>query len=243
MSVRRTFIFSLTLIDALLREVSDVGGVVSFSYDNFYGFVPDKYRRDSVYGITHSLKKDGVIASDKKGVFHLTEKGRQGLITESIRLEFINQPWDGKWRIVGFDVEENNRRIRDSFRRFLKHNGFGMVQKSLYVSPLPIENKVAEFLSSHVGVLGNAYIFVSENFFFGDRKVFLDNTFSISKLNDLYRSILKRINNDVAVEDRQKILRDFLEITSKDPLLPKELLPKDFVRDEVVLALQRRKIL
>lgn len=42
--------------------------------------------------------------------------------------------WDGKWRIVVFDIPEQRRIIRNLFRRNLKKWGFRHLQKSVWIS-------------------------------------------------------------------------------------------------------------
>lgn len=43
--------------------------------------------------------------------------------------------WDGKWRIIMFDVPEQKKRMRDTLRMRLKQLGFHEFQKSVFVHP------------------------------------------------------------------------------------------------------------
>lgn len=45
------------------------------------------------------------------------------------------QPWDGKWRIVFFDVPEQKRPLRDYLRGVLKRFGFYEFQRSMWIYP------------------------------------------------------------------------------------------------------------
>lgn len=59
--------------------------------------------------------------------------------------------WDGKWRIVTFDISNKHSRIRDVFRMRLNQLGLYQFQKSVYVSPYPCFDEV-EFLRELYGV-------------------------------------------------------------------------------------------
>lgn len=43
--------------------------------------------------------------------------------------------WDGKWRLVSFDVPVRSDEKRQQLRYFLKRFGFHQLQKSVYVCP------------------------------------------------------------------------------------------------------------
>lgn len=61
----------------------------------------------------------------------------------------INKPkaWDGKWRVVIFDIPEKHKWSREGFREKLKSLGFYHFQKSVFVYPHPCFTEVG-FLSS-----------------------------------------------------------------------------------------------
>lgn len=240
MSIKSFILFGLTLTDALMREFSDPGGYVSFSYKKMYGFVPEKYKRKSLYTTASNLKNEGNLDSNKRGFFSLTQSGKEFTFNKFPVLRYINKPWDGKWRIVGFDIEEENRNVRDLLRSWLVKYGFGMIQKSLYVSSRPFENDIGAFLSSNRSLFRNVYIFVSESFFVENRENFLDKIFSLEELNLKYSALLGKIRG--GKENRDEIIREFLNISGKDPFLPKELLPEDFKRLEVWKTLKDKDI-
>ncbi len=56
--------------------------------------------------------------------------------------------WDGKWRIVMFDVPERIKKVRDAIRFHFKEIGLVEYQKSVFISPYPCEKEIkfiAEF--------------------------------------------------------------------------------------------------
>lgn len=51
--------------------------------------------------------------------------------------------WDGKWRIVIFDVKEKYKSSRERFRRILQKAGFVRLQDSVWVYPHDCEELIA----------------------------------------------------------------------------------------------------
>src|SRR3989344_4710455 len=47
--------------------------------------------------------------------------------------------WDGRWRIIIFDVWERRRNVRDQLRRMLRKAGFKRIQDSVWVHPYDCE--------------------------------------------------------------------------------------------------------
>jgi hypothetical protein len=55
--------------------------------------------------------------------------------------------WDGKWRVVLFDIPEKHKKIRDVFRMRLIQLSLYMLQDSVFASPYPCFDEI-EFLRS-----------------------------------------------------------------------------------------------
>lgn len=78
----------------------------------------------------------------------LTKKGqwqakRLSLLGNSIKFK-IPKRWDGKWRLVIFDIPEKERAFRDILRSHLKELKFRKMQQSVFVSPHPFEQPILE---------------------------------------------------------------------------------------------------
>lgn len=96
------------------------------------------------------LRERGLIEQslidEGKIIFKLTQLGRDALGANS----FNTFDWDSIWRVVIFDIPEDKRRIRDQFRRKLKHWGFKNWQQSVWVT----KNNVTDKLRSLIDELG-----------------------------------------------------------------------------------------
>ena len=92
----------------------------------------------------------------------ITSRGRV-LLRKAVmdtRALLQNKQWDGKWRIITFDIPENMRRSRDEIRLLLKRAGFIKLQHSTWIFPHECEElslliKNNSRLSNHIlyGVL------------------------------------------------------------------------------------------
>src|SRR3989344_2704281 len=92
-----------------------------------------------------------------KNVF-ASEKHSQRLhVAEEIHLQKPKK-WDGRWRVVIFDVWERRRNIRNKLRSMLEKAGFLRLQDSVWIYPYDCEELVA-FLRADLK-LGNGVLYI-----------------------------------------------------------------------------------
>lgn len=74
----------------------------------------------------------------------LTEKGKQRALTFKLDEMEIKKPsrWDGKWRMVLFDIPEKRKKVREALRMRLRRLGFLEFQKSVFVYPYPCDDEI-----------------------------------------------------------------------------------------------------
>lgn len=71
----------------------------------------------------------------------LTDRGKvraQRANFETLALQ--KSKWDGKWRIIMFDIPEKHKGIRDYLASHMKQVGFKQFQKSVFVFPYSVDN-------------------------------------------------------------------------------------------------------
>ena len=94
------------------------------------------------------LNKNKIIILKREGdnfTVRLTEKGNR--IVKSIQFDNMKiekqEAWDGKWRIVIFDIpERKGKHTRDAMRWKLQKLNFYQFQKSVWACPYPCEKEV-----------------------------------------------------------------------------------------------------
>lgn len=79
---------------------------------------------------------DLLVTITKQGINRLTQTEFRDLSIP------IPSSWDGKWRLILFDIAETKRRSRGSFRAKLKKLGFYKLQWSAWVYPYACENEI-----------------------------------------------------------------------------------------------------
>jgi DNA-binding transcriptional regulator PaaX len=109
---------------------------------------PKKSTPKSAARSLRDLRKNKFIEIKQKGgqfEIRLTKKGKERFKDIQLRDLKIEKPlkWDGKWRIVAFDIpEKSHRRARVILREKLKDWEFYPLQKSVWVCPWPCEDEI-----------------------------------------------------------------------------------------------------
>lgn len=104
-----------------------------------------KYRMKSVAGRLVAKGYATWIEKDDKKFLRITQKGRKALAFEQAKVALKNQKkkWDGRWRMVVFDVPERRRHVRVRLRDFMHEVGFVRLQDSVWVYPYDCEDFIA----------------------------------------------------------------------------------------------------
>ncbi|MEK7128557.1 MAG: hypothetical protein AAB933_03280 [Patescibacteria group bacterium] len=71
---------------------------------------------------------------------------RKFFYSQAVKIK--RRKWDGKWRVVVFDVWENTRSKRDALRYEIKNFGFIQLQRSVWIYPYPCEEFIELLKSS-----------------------------------------------------------------------------------------------
>jgi DNA-binding transcriptional regulator PaaX len=95
-----------------------------------------------------NLKRDSLVKKialkDGDYILELTEKGKLKAAEYFLlqKLTIKDKKWDGKWRIVIFDVPERLRKGRNALRWKIKKLGFHELQKSVFVIPYECKKEI-----------------------------------------------------------------------------------------------------
>ena len=74
----------------------------------------------------------------------ISDEGKKKALAYELSNIKIKKPkkWDGKWRIVMFDIPEKRKKDREGLRYHLKDQGFFEFQKSVFVHPFDCKDEI-----------------------------------------------------------------------------------------------------
>ncbi len=106
---------------------------------------PIRYRLRTAAGKLVAKKYAVWIKKGDAYCLRLTEKGQKSLAFEQsvLSLKSKKRKWDGRWRMVTFDVPERRRGVRGRLREMMKSVGFIRLQESVWVYPYDCEEFIA----------------------------------------------------------------------------------------------------
>ena len=202
--------------------------------DDPYGIVKtDSARRAEVYNTRKGLIK---AAGGREGkVLVLTSKGRKVFFKKYPLAKLRQQPWDGNWTLVSYDIPSNRQQnhLRNKLRYNLKNFGFGQLHQSLMVSPLPLGEPIQEFiegerLKDFVVVMRSRRIWG-----FSDQEI-ARRAYDLGRLQLLYNELDKTFEQARKTKAGLKRWRAYyLAVDNADPQLPSELLPDGWPGEDV----------
>lgn len=235
-SFPQMILFSLAFFGDLVRELPTnkrqswnfwMGGPEEVSSFNKKSFA------SSVSRLLRTEKIEKVVKNGRVEI-KITPRGLK-FLSQNLNLEKFSQgKWDKKWRVVIFDISEKDRKSRDFLRRELKELGFGMLQESVWISPFPIEGELTELLKSWE-IKGEILVSRLE-ILFGDQKEIAERVWELEKINDEYLELNEEwgslADSERTKEAAFKFQQSYFDLLHRDPFLPEELLPQDWLAKE-----------
>lgn len=227
--------FFLLAASFLAEGAEDFFDVFFHPYD-FGGYY--KYERHRAANIAYRLRKIGeiekVINKENEVCFRFTDKGKKRLIEEIPLLRFRQKPWDGKWREVIFDIPERMKTKRELLRRKLLSLGFGMLQRSVYITPFDISKQISNYLEEQ-GLEVYTVVFEMERLSGASEKELARFVWKLESLHWRYLNFIRKWEKLLTIPEKE-FLKNFSNFTEEysslllnDPGLPKELLPDDWL--------------
>lgn len=112
------------------------------------------------------LRRHGLIETfveGKEEFVEITPKGMGRVKVYQEEIVSIARPesWDGKWRVIIFDIPNKRKVSRDVLRCKLINLGFVKIQESVYVYPFECTREISS-ISNRLGVTDSVLIMISE---------------------------------------------------------------------------------
>jgi len=192
----------------------------------------------------HRLEKQQLIERQSNDggerVFRLTQAGRIRALGDRDPEASWNRTWDGRWRLILFDLPESCRAKRNQLRRYLRSRGFGYLQNSVWVTADSIDEQRSLLAGGPVNV--ESLLFLEARPAAGETDAeIVAGAWDFRELNrrySEYRKVLHQrprrcLPNTADAKTLHQWLRGerdaWLTVMSCDPLLPATLLPPDYV--------------
>lgn len=105
------------------------------------GLVPGSRQKESLKRSYTRLIKNGLLRYEGRYV-RLTQKGKSELARLLQRSATKPKRWDGKWRVLIFDIPERKKSLRERIRHVIIEIGFVRLQDSVWVYPYDCEDLV-----------------------------------------------------------------------------------------------------
>lgn len=173
----------------------------------------------------------------------LSDSGRQALPDYFNPDMFWNKRWNGFWYLFVYDVPEKNRSYRDVLRRFLKRMRLGCLQQSVWVTPTDIRPEFDDLVKG-AGVDSFAYLFESKTVLRLPNRRVVDDAWDLERLYEIQSRfcVVTEQNLDLLLSGNfdpdalASLLRTSLTAYhaafTEDPLLPRKLLPPDYLGEK-----------
>jgi phenylacetic acid degradation operon negative regulatory protein len=181
------------------------------------------------------IEKERNVENDQRVTpnrYKLTEKGFGELCLEFPFFRFLKEKWDGKLRIISYEIPEKKREIRDRLRREMQGWGLGPWHRSFWLTPHPILTTLKSLTSQKEE---EQYIQAFEaDHAFGDRQILIEKVWGKSNLDKSYRELFKKwhevlSSNDEKIDKFKKVIGEYVNLLRQDPGLPKELIGDNWI--------------
>ena len=151
-----------------------------------------------------------------------------------------SREWDGRWRLVLFDVPKAHNTHRARLRRYLRDKGFGYLQNSVWITPDPLEEERQILGGGKINVESLLLLEARPCAGESDAEI-VAGAWDFERINRRYARHLKilgerpggALRNDAAAK---ALLRwaaaereAWLDAVTNDPLLPQRILPTDYL--------------
>ncbi len=173
-----------------------------------------------------------------KSQWRLTEKGRYAAIGGIDPVSRWSRTWDGRWRLLLFDLPARQQRLRLTLWRWLRWQHFGYLQQSVWIVPDSINDTCIPL--RHLKLTPESLtVIVGTPSPPDTNEGIVQSAWDFTLINSNYKAAIELatagrrfVNKGKPVEMRQWLAAErtaWMEAITCDPLLPEVLLPKGYL--------------
>jgi phenylacetic acid degradation operon negative regulatory protein len=187
------------------------------------------------------IERDDAHTGDR--LYRLSSQGRLCVLGGRDPQERWARSWDGRWRLVVFDVPVGQDAHRERLRRYLRDKGFGYLQHSVWISPDPLEAERRILSGGKTNVESLVLLEAKPCAGESDAEI-VAGAWNFDRINSGYAQYLRvlkerptpRFLDETAGKALQRwAARErsaWLEAVTPDPLLPEGILPEGYLGRE-----------
>lgn len=180
---------------------------------------------------------------DEKRLLRLTQAGRTAFFGNRDPREHWDRQWDGQWRMIMFDLRLDQNTERQRLRRYLHSRGFGVLQKSVWVTPHPLADEAKLLAETKVNAKSMIFLHARPAAGETDEEI-VTTTWDFDQINGRWKGYLDHLETlprtslqserdtqafyDWTVQERQQWQRAI----APDPLLPKPICPPGYLGEK-----------
>src|SRR3989338_3316015 len=199
-----------------------------------YQRILDLTFNEKTRGTLSGLVREAFIekVDEKENQYKLTDKGFYELCLKFPFFRFLKDNWDGKWRILSYEIPEKKRELRDRLRREVAGWGLGPWHRSFWLTPHPIIENLRQLVSQKEE---EQYIQAFEaGHIFGDKNTLIEKVWQKTILDRDYREAFKQWHEILSQECEKadkfkKVINKDIELLKVDPGLPKDLVGNNWI--------------
>jgi len=188
------------------------------------------------------LAEQKVLAAEKHAgrlVYRLTELGKRSVLGGRHPEERWSRAWDGQWRMVVFDLPGRCHTIRQQLLRWLRQNSFGYLQNSVWISPDSVSD-ITEALAEFRDDVESFSVLEAKCCAGSSDAALVRGAWDFPQINKRYEAHLSQAEGELRLsrrpatpaEVRSRLRHERLawrRALAIDPLLPRVLLPADYL--------------
>lgn len=185
-------------------------------------------------GTLSALAKEGMIekSEGETASYKLTDKGFHKLVLFFPYFRYLKDKWDGKWRVLSYEIPEKRRELRDRLRREVAGWGLGPWHRSFWLTPHPIIENLQELV---LGKEEEKYVQAFEaDHVFGDRAVLIEKVWGKDQMDRKYRELFKKWHLILSQDEDKsqklkKVVNEYITLLKEDPGLPQQLVGENWI--------------
>ncbi|MBU1199916.1 hypothetical protein KJ953_00100 [Patescibacteria group bacterium] len=231
------FLLGLAVIGDI-TETCLVGSSYAMRYNKLNWYFPPNYKKANYTKTLYKkikakqINREVNLKNEQLKIL-LSTTGKQYL-QDKFPLTLLQQKtWNKQWCLATFDIPESQKNTRNQLRRKLKQVGFAQLQKSLYISPHPINSSLMELINA-LNLSKHVLVFQGKQKHFTPTQKTINRLWNLNSIKSDYFQVMKYTK-----KDHQKAVHQYLQTVAQDPHLPFELLPPDWPATKAKLVIKQ----